>query len=294
MVRVFFLIAFLLFANSIFSQQGPFHPQAGEVGSNAIHKDSNIIRFWATSCQFNAGLRQINLPDSGVVTSGNANYTLGQADAPLALSLGDSGFATFTFTGSIYNDNGPDLVVFENGFGFGEEAFLEFAFVEVSSDGEHFFRFPAQSLRDTSAQLSSFGYSDASLYHNLAGKYIANYGVPFDLDEIPDTNMLDKSHVSHVRVLDVIGSINPEFASRDAFGRIINDPWPTNFPQGGFDLDAIGVIHSTIPLSIKELQSYYESTSYELDLLGRVGSKNTTIELRQNPDGSILKIIRAD
>ena len=102
----------------MFSQQGPFHPQAGEAGSNAIHKDSNIIRFWATSCQFNAGLRQINLPDSGVVNSGNANYTLGKADAPMALSLGDSGFATFTFTGSIYNDEGPDLVVFENGFGF--------------------------------------------------------------------------------------------------------------------------------------------------------------------------------
>jgi hypothetical protein len=294
MVRVILLLVLFALTGKTYGQQGPFHPQAGELGSNAIHKDSTIIRFWATSCQFNAGLRQINLPDSGVVNSGNANYTIGKADAPLALSLGDSGLATFTFAGRIYNDEGPDLVVFENGFGFGEEAFLEFAFVEVSSDGEHFFRFPAQSLRDTSAQLSSFGYSDASFYHNLAGKYIANYGVPFDLDEIPDTNLLDKSNVSHVRVVDVIGTINPEFASRDAFGRIINDPWPTNFPQGGFDLDAIGVIHSTIPLSIKELQSYYESTSYELDLLGRVGSKNATIELRQNPDGSILKIIRAD
>jgi hypothetical protein len=36
-------------ANMTFAQQGPYSPQAGMQGSNAIHKDSNIIRFWATS-----------------------------------------------------------------------------------------------------------------------------------------------------------------------------------------------------------------------------------------------------
>jgi hypothetical protein len=40
-----------------------------------------------------------------------------------------------------------------------------------------------------------------------------------------------------------VGSINNEFGSRDSAGRIINDPFPTPFASGGFDLDAIGVIN---------------------------------------------------
>jgi hypothetical protein len=49
-----------------------------------------------------------------------------------------------------------------------------------------------------------------------------------------------------VRVVDVVGSIDPAYARRDSDGRIVNDPWPTDFPiigNGGFDLDAIGVFH---------------------------------------------------
>jgi hypothetical protein len=33
------------------------------------------------------------------------------------------------------------------------------------------------------------------------------------------------------------------YASYDSQGHQINDPWPTNFPTGGFDLDAVGVIN---------------------------------------------------
>ena len=32
---------------------------------------------------------------------------------------------------------------------------------------------------------------------------------------------------------------------------MINDPWPTNFSTGGFDLDAVGVVHEkTLPADI--------------------------------------------
>jgi hypothetical protein len=46
-----------------------------------------------------------------------------------------------------------------------------------------------------------------------------------------------------VRIRDVVGSIKPEYATLDSKGNPINDPWPTTFPTGGFDLDAVGVIH---------------------------------------------------
>jgi hypothetical protein len=47
-----------------------------------------------------------------------------------------------------------------------------------------------------------------------------------------------------VRIIDVVGNIQPEWRSEDALGHPINDPWPTAFETGGFDLDAVGVIHN--------------------------------------------------
>jgi len=46
-----------------------------------------------------------------------------------------------------------------------------------------------------------------------------------------------------VRVVDVIGSILSAYATHDSVGHVVNDPWPTPFDTGGFDLDAIGVLH---------------------------------------------------
>ena len=77
----------------------------------------------------------------------------------------------------------------------------------------------------------------------IAGKFELNYGVPFDLEELADSSNIDIDEITHIRVIDVVGSINTEYASYDALGNIINDPWPTNFPSSGFDLDAVAVIH---------------------------------------------------
>ena len=41
----------------------------------------------------------------------------------------------------------------------------------------------------------------------------------------------------------MIGTIDPQYATYDAFGHIVNDPWPTNFASSGFDLSGVGVIH---------------------------------------------------
>ncbi len=83
---------------------------------------------------------------------------------------------------------------------------------------------------------------DASLVNNFAGKYISMYGTPFDLQELSGLSGLDIDNVTHVRLVDVIGAVSGH-SCLDNEGRVINDPYPTNFPSGGFDLDAVGAIN---------------------------------------------------
>jgi hypothetical protein len=59
--------------------------------------------------------------------------------------------------------------------------------------------------------------------------------------------LLDIGSVTHVRIVDVVGSISPLFGTRDASGRLINDPFATPFASGGFDLDGVGVINQVVP-----------------------------------------------
>jgi len=156
------------------------------------------------------------------------------------VSLGDGGMATLVFETPIRNVIGFDFAVFENGF----DNFLELAFVEVSSDSIHFIRFPSRSETSVNQQVGSFGILDPAKIHNLAGKYQAGYGTPFDLEELKDSAGLDINSVNYVRIIDVIGILDDSLGSRDATGTLVNDPYPTPFSTGGFDLDAVGVIRT--------------------------------------------------
>ncbi len=247
-----FLFTLFLFPSLAFGQ---FAPPAGQVGSDAVHADSNIIINWATNAIIERGFQQIDDVNSGYASYGNESDAIGKADG-FVVSLGDGGSALLQFDFPIFNGSGADFVVFENAF---DEQFLELAHVAVSSDGENFFSFPAHSLTDTSEQVGSFGTLDASKIHHLAGKYRAPYGVPFDLDSLPESPLLDKSLVTHISITDVVGILDNEWGSRDSKGRLINDPWPTPFPSSGFDLDAIGVIHdaSNLSLSSSSLSDFY-------------------------------------
>jgi hypothetical protein len=231
------LIIFFLFAQLSFAQ---FAPAAGKPGTTAIHADSSIFVGWASGCTVERGLQDISDPSLGYATVGESNFSLGKAGTQGTVSLGDGGYAILTFYDAIYNGNGWDFAVFENSF---DGDFLELAFVEVSSDGINFFRFPSTSLTDTTMQTGTFGNLDPTKINNLAGKYRVFYGTPFDLEELKDTPGLDVNNVSHIKIIDVVGSVQDHYATRDAQGNKINDPWPTPFPQGGFDLDAVGVIH---------------------------------------------------
>lgn len=232
----FFLLFFFLRSNAQFA------PAAGVPGSTAIFKDSSIIVNWATGCEITRGLAQINLPDSGYATVGDASSAVGRAGENGVVSLGDGGSATLTFELPVINGNGFDFCVFENSF---LDTFLELAFVEVSSDGNYFVRFPAASHTQDTLQVGPFDYLQPTQIHNLAGKYRALYGTPFDLDELKDSAGIDVNSITHVRLVDVVGSLVENLARYDAYGKKINDPFPTPFPSSGFDLDAVGVIHQS-------------------------------------------------
>ncbi len=248
MKDLLFLIVFFAAPAFVFAQ---YAPPAGQEGSSAIHMDDVRFKSWATSCAVERAYLDIEQMELGFVDFGSVDEAIGKAEgnAMNILSLGDKGVAVLGFEKPIRNGEGYDFAVFENSF---SDEFLELAFVEVSSDGENFFRFPAVSLTQTEAQIDGFGVLDATKIHNLAGKYRQGFGTPFDLEELKDIEGLDVNEITHIRIIDVCGDINEDFASHDSQGNIINDPYPTPFPSGGFDLDAIGVIHNSDENSIVE------------------------------------------
>ncbi|MFT6747539.1 MAG: hypothetical protein ACJAZ2_001892 [Glaciecola sp.] len=219
-----------------------YAPSAGQIGTAAMRKDSSAFVGWAVSCDYQLGLQDASNNALGNSSVGTEESVIGEATGRIVLSLGDGGSAVVQFSSPIINGEGPDFAVFENSF---SNDFLELAFVEVSSDGLNFVRFPASSLTQTTTQINGFGTVDAEKINNLAGKYIGGYGTPFDLQELKGSDGLDVNAITHVKVIDVVGSIDSEYASYDTAGNVINEPWPTPFSSSGFDLDGVGVINSS-------------------------------------------------
>lgn len=240
----FYIILFILNLKSF--SQGSFPPEVGAIGSTAIHKDSSIFTGWATTCVLNRGPQNILDNSLGLATSGIADNATGHSGQKGTVSLGDGGSATLSFEHPIINGLGPDFAVFENAF---NDYFLELAFVEVSTDGINYVRFPSYSETSTDNQIGGFEELNPTNIHNLAGKYKVNYGTPFDLEDLLDSNMIDINNINHVRIIDVIGIINDTNTSYDEDSNMINDPFPTPYPTSGFDLDAIGVIHQTVTIN---------------------------------------------
>jgi len=226
-----------------------FAPPAGQPGSTALHKDDPSFLSWISEIEVTRGYQDIQTPDLGLAETGEPAFAQGPADG-LTVSLGDGGSALIILNAPLYNGPGWDFAVFENAF---NDSFLELAFVEVSSDGEHFVRFPATSLTPIDQQVGTFGEVDATKIHQLAGKYRVNYGTPFDLEVLQDSLVLDLENMGFIRLIDVVGSINPALGSLDHQGMLINDPYPTPFPSSGFDLDAVGLIHVQGISSNKEI-----------------------------------------
>lgn len=244
-----FGLGWIFFLLVSFSNAQVYAPPAGQSGTTAMHKDSSAFVNWATGCTLNRAYQDISNPSLGLTTVGDSSMAKDKAQANGVVSLGDGGSAICTFAYPIMDGPGNDFAVFENSI---DDTFLELAFVEVSSDGVNYVRFPAHSLTDTINQTGSFGSTNATKINNLAGKYRAGYGTPFDLQELNGKAGLDITRVTHVKIVDVVGSLNDAYASRDFYKNKVNDPWPTPFPSSGFDLDAVGVIHENKITGIPE------------------------------------------
>ncbi|MEO8627357.1 MAG: DUF4465 domain-containing protein [Betaproteobacteria bacterium] len=260
---------------------GPYAPAAGQPGSTAIIKTDPSFAGWATGFQDYA-------PGSNAsATFQTPNLALGPATGNSAeiVSLGDHGSITLTFAGVIFNGAGADLAVFENSF---SDTFLELAYVEVSSDGTNFFRFPSVSF--TPGPTGAFGATDPTNIDGLAGKYRASYGTPFDLDQLGGVAGLNINAVKYIRIVDIVGDDSALDNYPAAFGgpHAIYDPYPT-VDSGGFDLDAVGALHLTTavpePSSVALLAVGFVLLAGYL----RRRSRPRVIRLRRNARGSTVR-----
>jgi hypothetical protein len=174
------------------------------------------------------------------------------------------GQITLSFSETIRNQKGYDFAVFENGFRVTEnEYFCELGYVEVSSNGVDFARFPSAGLM-TIPEPNGYYFLDITDVYNLAGKHPNNggqfTGTPFDLSDLAnEPNVLngsvDLNNISYVRIVDIPGSGDfkdegrkhidpctwPDWDYYDT-NHPIYDAWPT-WGSDGMDLEAIGVLH---------------------------------------------------
>jgi hypothetical protein len=206
-----------------------------------------------------------------VVSLGELNQkqiTLGLAPGHITLAFGDPGDPNNR--AAIRNGKGYDFVVFENAFlsqfstpmgSVQGQMLAELAYVEVSTNGRDFVRFPSVSL--TPGRVGPYGTIEISNVHNLAGKHPNANGIctgtPFDLEDLARqplvlSGAVDLNDIRYVRIVDVPGSgdflddateqIDPNTWPKWACytqNHPIYDMWPT-WGSGGFDLEAIGVL----------------------------------------------------
>jgi hypothetical protein len=219
----------------VYSVRDRYPGPVGAADSTAIASDDARFVAWASGFVEPVGYgTQVDAPWR------TPEKALGPAgdDVFGVVSLGNGGSVTLTFDPPIADGPGDDFAVFENGT---SDAFLEVALVEVSSDGVHFARFDSAYLG--AGSVPQYGGHDTRQFEGLAGKYRVGWGNPFDLQAVRyrhavQAGWVDLARITHVRIVDVVG----DGATVDSFGHPIYDPYPT-VGSGGFDLDAIGVLH---------------------------------------------------
>jgi hypothetical protein len=231
---------------------------AGPFRNVGVLRDDPAITHWAAS------VVDYRLAPGVAASFANEASALGPADGSV-VSLGDlnaeqisdnilPGSITLALAAPIANGPGWDLLVFENAGGFFPPPFVfaELAYVEVSTNGVDFARFPSISLNvepgqgivgDTEINTTfgrAFAGINASNVTNLAGIHFSNLGTPFDLDDLAavplvQTGAVHLDEIRLVRLVDIPGN----GAFRDSQGRPILDAWVTG-GSGGLDLDAVG------------------------------------------------------
>ena len=212
-----------------------------------------------------------------VLDPNNARYAANQALAETDPYKIQPGHITLSFSEPIQNGPGPDFAVFENGFisaggaGVNGQIFAELAYVEVSTDGETFVRFPCVSLTEpttTNGGTGAYGTIDPTNVYNIAGKHVnaygSSWGTPFNLSDLAnEPNVLNGNvnlnNVIYIRIVDIPGNgffkdtattmidpntIDPNSGLGGTYyteTHGIHDAWVT-WGSGGCDLEAVGAI----------------------------------------------------
>jgi hypothetical protein len=176
-----------------------------------------------------------------------------------AASLGTGGSLTLGFGVTLTDGPGADFTVFENGFydlGL-SGVFAETAFVEVSSNGVDFARFPVVYDGPT-GPLPPFGTTAVGTFRGLTGglAVLANVdtntlsvvdptlsgGECFDLADLANdplvlSGMVDLAAIDYVRLVDLVEGVNV-----DAFGMTI---WDNGGSASSADVDSVSVLNHT-------------------------------------------------
>ena len=178
----------------------------------------------------------------GPVTGDNFDIvSLGDLSAAQISGGALPGSITLHFANPIRNLTGADFTVFENALSAVDGGiFGELAYVEASSDGVNFVRFPSASLStDVAPAERAYRTINPTEIFNLAGKHVnangQSWGTPFDLAAV------GLSSASYLRIVDIPGS----GAFRDSANRPIYDAWLTS-GSGGIDIEAVGAISRTV------------------------------------------------
>lgn len=211
---------------------------------------SNSPRFLEWANAIDASRTQFAPRGSSSISTTGFN-SLGDLNAAEIAAGNAPGFLTVTFPSGVRNGAGADFAVFENAFTFGSPngLFLDLAYVEVSSNGVDFLRFPSISTNSAPVQGSgAFAGYDTSNIYNLAGKHADSFGTPFDLAELAANPLVvggtvNLSNIQYVKLVDIPG--NGDFL--DSMGNGILDNWLTS-GSGGFDFRlpagrGVGVLH---------------------------------------------------
>lgn len=226
-----------------------------------------IIAVWATTVEDYSPTSEVVSPHDdparGLGPADGATVSLGDLDSA-AISGGTApGSIVVSFQATIVDGPGADFAVFENAGAFFDShdvdfIFAELAFVEVSSNGSDFARFPATSQNievdpntpdpDHNQIHTPFGRNFAGInttnVDNLAGIHPTLTGTPFDLSDLAAHTLVtqgtvDLNGIQFVRFVDIPG----EGSFTDSLGNPILDAWKT-VESGGFDLDAVGAINA--------------------------------------------------
>jgi len=240
-----------------------------------------IFRGWATDVHEYApsddewiGAGVWNDPTKALGPATGENFdivSLGDLDEVEIAAGIEPGRITLVFGDAIRNGKGYDFAVFENAFvslyntGGGSVAgqmLGELGYVEASSNGRDFVRFPSVSL--TAGPVGMYGTIEISDIHNLAGKHPNASGLctgtPFDLSDVAGDSLVvdgtvDIDDIRYVRIVDIPGSgdfldeaasfIDPAtwpMWGNYADANAVYDAWVT-FGSGGIDVEAVGVLN---------------------------------------------------